>query len=97
MTALMSRAEMPSNHQLPKRMSMVCRMQFVPQIVNGLMKLGLHNQASPENSKLSLDLAGLIIYWEQRRLAESRNRDQASVSAIPAYLPLTVIVTCLVG
>ena len=52
-------------------------MQFVPQIVNGLMKLGLHNQASPENRKLSLDLAGLIIYWEQRRLAESRARDAA--------------------
>ena len=64
-------------------------MQFVPQIVNGLMKLGLHNQASPENRKLSLDLAGLIIYWEQRRLAESRNRDQASASTALTYPPLT--------
>jgi hypothetical protein len=60
-----------------RHMSKGCRMQFVPQIVNGLMKLGLHNQASPENRKLSLDLAGLIIYWEQRRLAESRARDAA--------------------
>ncbi len=51
-------------------------MQFVPQIVNGLMKLGLHHQASPENRKLSLDLAGLVIYWEQRRLAESRAKEQ---------------------
>ena len=51
-------------------------MQFVPQIVNGLMKLGLHHQASPENRKLSLDLAGLVVYWEQRRLAESRVREQ---------------------
>ena len=50
--------------------------------MNGLMKLGLHNQASPENRKLSLDLAGLIIYWEQRRLAESCNRDQARMSSI---------------
>ena len=55
-------------------------MQFVPQIVNGLMKLGLHNQASPENRKLSLDLAGLIVYWEQRRLAESRNKDQVTIT-----------------
>jgi len=57
-----------------------CRMQFVPQIVNGLMKLGLHNQASPENRKLSLDLAGLIVYWEQRRLSESRNKDQVTIT-----------------
>ena len=48
----------------------------MPQIVNGLMKLGLHHQASPENRKLSLDLAGLVIYWEQRRLAESRAKEQ---------------------
>ena len=44
--------------------------------MNGLMKLGLHHQASPENRKLSLDLAGLVIYWEQRRLAESRAKEQ---------------------
>ena len=60
----------------------------MPQIVNGLMKLGLHNQASPENRKLSLDLAGLIIYWEQRRLAESRNRDQVSVLSSLTASPL---------
>lgn len=63
----------------------------MPQIVNGLMKLGLHNQASPENRKLSLDLAGLVIYWEQRRLAESRGADQVSplqpaLNVIPALL-----------
>ena len=73
----------------------VCRMQFVPQIVNGLMKLGLHNQASPENRKLSLDLAGLIIYWEQRRLAESRSYDPASLSASLPGVALTMLETCL--
>ena len=71
------------------------RMQFVPQIVNGLMKLGLHNQASPENRKLSLDLAGLIIYWEQRRLAESRNRDHVSFSASLTPTALMAPLRCL--
>ncbi len=41
------------------------------QMVNGLMKLGLPQNATLENRRLSLDLAGLVVHWEQRRIAES--------------------------
>lgn len=41
------------------------------QMVNGLMKLGLPQNAALENRRLSLDLAGLVIHWEQRRIAEA--------------------------
>lgn len=41
------------------------------QMVNGLMKLGLPQNASLENRRLSLDLAGLVVHWEQRRIADA--------------------------
>ena len=47
------------------------RAQFVPQMVNGLMKLGLPQNASLENRRLSLDLAGLVVHWELQRIAEA--------------------------
>jgi hypothetical protein len=34
-----------------------------------LMKIGLHQQNPVENKRLSLDIAGLVLYWEQTRLA----------------------------
>jgi hypothetical protein len=49
------------------------RAQFVPQMVNGLMKLGLPQNATLENRRLSLDLAGLVVHWEHQRIAEARN------------------------
>lgn len=53
---------------------MAGRGQFVPQMVSGLMKLGLPQNAQIENRRLSLDLVGLIIHWEQRRIADSEPR-----------------------
>jgi transformation/transcription domain-associated protein len=40
-------------------------------MVNGLMKLGLPQNAPMENRRLALDLVGLVIHWEQRRIADS--------------------------
>eukprot|EP00897_Mesotaenium_endlicherianum_P005503 jgi/Mesen1/4981/ME000248S04265 len=48
------------------------RAQFVPQMVNSLVKLGLPSAAVPENRKLAIDLAGLVISWEERRVREAR-------------------------
>lgn len=64
-----------------------CRVQFVSQMVNSLVKLGLPSNASLENRRLAIDLAGLVIYWEQRRLkgglppteSRKRTRDEAEL------------------
>ena len=45
------------------------RSQFLPYIINSLSKLGLPN-APLENRKLAIDLAGLVIKWEQRYMSE---------------------------
>ena len=42
------------------------RTQFVPQMVNSLNRLGLPSNRPPENRKLALDLADLIIRWDKR-------------------------------
>ncbi|GAB5370731.1 hypothetical protein AAMO2058_001518200 [Amorphochlora amoebiformis] len=46
------------------------RTQFVPQMVNSLNRLGLPQNRPPENRKLALDLADLIIRWDRRCLEE---------------------------
>lgn len=45
-----------------------CRAQFVPQMVSSLMKLGLPQNAALENRRLAIDLAALLVRWEQQRL-----------------------------
>ena len=45
-----------------------CRAQFVPQMVSSLMKLGLPQNAMLENRRLAIDLAALLVRWEQQRL-----------------------------
>lgn len=47
-----------------------CRAQFVPQMVNSLSRLGLPQNTPPENRRLAIDLAGLVVMWEKRRQAE---------------------------
>eukprot|EP00963_Diacronema_lutheri_P006687 scaffold587_cov339-Pavlova_lutheri.AAC.11 len=44
-----------------------CRAQFVPQMVNSLSRLGLPQNSPQDNRKLSLDLAHLVVSWEQKR------------------------------
>lgn len=48
-------------------------------MVNGLMKLGLPQNASLENRRLSLDLAGLVVHWEHQRIAEAAGGFPATV------------------
>lgn len=43
------------------------RAQFVPQMINTLSRIGMPTNATLENRKLSLDLAGLLLRWEKHR------------------------------
>ncbi len=45
------------------------RREFVPQMINSLGRLGLPNNATAEQRRLSLDLSALIIQWEKKRQA----------------------------
>jgi transformation/transcription domain-associated protein len=49
-----------------------CRAQFVPQMVNSLSRLGLPQNTPPENRRLAIDLAGLVVAWEKQRQAEAK-------------------------
>ena len=44
------------------------REHFLPQIVNALPKLGLLQNATPENKLLTVELTELLFSWEQTRL-----------------------------
>ena len=50
-----------------------CRGQFVPQMVNALSRLGLPPNTPPENRRLAIELAGLVVAWEKRRQAETKS------------------------
>lgn len=50
-----------------------CRAQFVPQMVNALSRLGLPSSTPPENRRLAIELAGLVVAWEKKRQAESKS------------------------
>lgn len=48
-----------------------CRAQFVPQMVNSLTKLGMAQGGSNlENRSLAIDLCGVMVLWEERRIKE---------------------------
>ena len=52
-------------------MSRKCRAQFVPQMVNSLTKLGMAQGGSNlENRSLAIDLCGVMVLWEERRIKE---------------------------
>ena len=49
----------------------VFRAQFVPQMVNSLTKLGMAQGGSNlENRSLAIDLCGVMVLWEERRIKE---------------------------
>lgn len=50
-----------------------CRAQFVPQMVNALSRLGLPANTAPENRRLAIELAGLVVAWEKRRQGEVKS------------------------
>ncbi|XP_074572437.1 uncharacterized protein LOC141828947 isoform X1 [Curcuma longa] len=49
-----------------------CRAQFVPQMVNSLSRLGLPFNSPPENRRLAIELAGLVVAWERQRQNEMK-------------------------
>ncbi|KAI7902282.1 uncharacterized protein BX663DRAFT_552217 [Cokeromyces recurvatus] len=59
---------------------------FLPQIVNALPKLGLLQNATPENKLLSVELSELLLSWERRRLKNESNKDmeETSTSVTPS-------------
>ena len=59
----------------------VYRAQFVPQMVNSLTKLGMAQGGSNlENRSLAIDLCGVMVLWEERRIKEL----QAGPGQVPA-------------
>ena len=42
-----------------------CRAQFVPQMVNSPSRLGLPQNNPPENRRLAIELAGLVVAWDK--------------------------------
>lgn len=47
------------------------RAQFVPQMVNSLTKLGMAQGGSNlENRSLAIDLCGVMVLWEERRIKD---------------------------
>ncbi|KAI8979847.1 hypothetical protein BDF20DRAFT_535994 [Mycotypha africana] len=63
------------------------REHFLPQIVNTLPKLGLPN-ATPENKLLTVELAELLLNWEQKRL-QSMETSEDDIVTLPSGKRLT--------
>ena len=65
---------------------LLCRAQFVPQMVNSLTKLGMAQQLSGtsnlENRSLAIDLCGVMVLWEDRRIKELQNNPQVSLCTV---------------
>jgi hypothetical protein len=59
------------------------RAEFVSNIVNMLVRLGLHQTATADHKRLSLDLVALVLAWEER----ARSERGASASASGAKRP----------
>ncbi|GLJ07095.1 hypothetical protein SUGI_0058030 [Cryptomeria japonica] len=61
-----------------------CRAQFVPQMVNSLSRLGLPQNTPPENRRLAIELAGLVVGWEKQRQAEAKMVSDTEGNVQPA-------------
>ncbi len=60
---------------------------FSHQIINSLSKLALATNSQLENRKLAIDLAALLVRWEERRIREQKARgggEAADGAAAPA-------------
>ncbi|CAO3646013.1 unnamed protein product [Mucor fragilis] len=62
------------------------REHFLPQIVNALPKLGLLQNATPENKLLTVELTELMLNWEETRLEHQKKTSKNKMSPC---LPLT--------
>lgn len=55
------------------------REHFLPQVVGTLAKLGLLQNATPEHKLLTVELAELILKWEQERIKKSGGSENMDV------------------
>ncbi|KAG1112609.1 hypothetical protein G6F42_014690 [Rhizopus arrhizus] len=60
------------------------REHFLPQIVNTLPKLGLLQNATPEHKMLTVELAELIVKWEQKRISLQNEQQQQESPGSPS-------------
>lgn len=60
------------------------REHFLPQIVNALPKLGLLQNATPENKLLTVELAELLLKWEQTRLKNHPRKEDDTAPLSPS-------------
>jgi transformation/transcription domain-associated protein len=60
------------------------REHFLPQIVNALPKLGLLQNATPENKLLTVELTELLLKWEQTRLKNQPKKANDTVPLSPS-------------
>ena len=93
-------------------MCAACRAPFVPQMCASLTKIGLPTSAHLDNRRLALDVAALLVRWEQQRLAGPPSQPQVSslvtTSAVrvrvaphsrpvPASHKRAMVWTCMLG
>ncbi|KAG2214450.1 hypothetical protein INT46_007375 [Mucor plumbeus] len=60
------------------------REHFLPQIVNALPKLGLLQNATPENKLLTVELTELILGWEETRLKNKPKKEEEETPLSPS-------------
>ncbi|CAO3644378.1 unnamed protein product [Mucor hiemalis] len=60
------------------------REHFLPQIVNALPKLGLLQNATPENKLLTVELTELLLGWEQTRIKNQPPVKEETPSSPPS-------------
>jgi transformation/transcription domain-associated protein len=79
--------EAPANHNLIPPLQLLVRhpdvfyyrrQQFMQQMVTALPRLGLPQQASMEYRRLAIDLASLLVSWEERRQQELAGMEATS-------------------
>ena len=78
--------------------AVACRKDFAWTMANALVNLGLSMATNPDNRRLAIDMAVVLVNWEKRRIKESgtepsspgkRNADQAGIKVTPAPPPHT--------
>jgi transformation/transcription domain-associated protein len=79
--------EAPANHNLIPPLQLLVRhpgvfyhrrQLFMQQMVAALPRLGLPQQTSMENRRLAIDLASLLVSWEERRQQELAGMEATS-------------------
>ena len=75
------------------------RHQLLVHMVNSVQRLAFSTNGTPEQKKLAVDLAEVIVRWEIVRKEDevSRGRRPAAVSAVNSQLLLMSLIPCVSG